>query len=76
MLKKLWQYTSFGWTAAGKKKVFEYHQYKFNNDDRLSIIMRCLIGCSESLKRQVLDYLHDGHIGSEAMKTVASQCVW
>jgi RNase H-like domain found in reverse transcriptase/Reverse transcriptase (RNA-dependent DNA polymerase)/Integrase zinc binding domain/Integrase core domain len=77
ILEKVFQYIMYGWPD----KIDPFLKKFFTVKDKLSCEKGCLffenrVVCPETLKREVVKVLHDGHPGIVRMKLLARSYVW
>ena len=75
-MRFLYQHVKFGWPQHGEKNDCFY---KFRDEFSLqdSLVYRGLrLVIPDTLRNEVLCRLHEGHIGADAMKSIARQSVW
>ena len=55
----------------------DYSKFRYEMTVQDSLLYRGVrLVIPKCLQQEVLEHLHDGHIGTDAMKSIARQCVW
>ena len=77
VLKKVYQYTMFGWTEPVDKNLEPYQR----RASELSTENGCLLWGNRvviptTLRSRLLEELHEGHLGIVRMKAVARSLIW
>ena len=63
-----------GWYGATTPDYFKFRYKTTVQDSLLYRGVRLII--PKCLQQEVLEHLHDGHVGTDAMKSIAQQCIW
>ena len=79
LMQKLIDYTINGWPSKDKLNVelTNYHRFKDQFTIHEHLLYRgARLVIPEILQHDLLDSLHEGHIGKAAMKSIARQSIW
>ena len=77
LVSKLYEFTIMGWNGAARKTYSYYYALRdeFSVQDGLLYRGNRVI-IPKGLHNEVLEKLHEGHMGNNSMKSIARQCVW
>lgn len=76
-MRKLFCQVKFGWTPAGCRELPGYSNFKEEIVTENGLLYRGIrLVIPKDGRSAILRMLHDGHMGSEKMKSIARQCAW
>ena len=76
-MRMLYTYIKNGWSSKTNFDLRNYAVFKNEFSLQDSLIYRgARLVIPPSLRKEVLNRLHEGHIGTDAIKSIARQCVW
>ena len=73
-LRDVYKSIMHGWYGSTAPDYFKF-RYEMTVQDSL-LYRGVRLHIPKCLQQEVLEHLHDGHIGTDAIKSIAQQCVW